>query len=137
MALYNELPVYKSTYRLLLKLVGMSVGWQRDYRYTLGQELKAELVDLLVKIYRANSIKDKFETLSSARESIERVKIYVRLLRDLRQIGIDAYAALADETAGISKQLAAWHSKCSCARPSQSDNFPVPAPYDGDSTLRE
>ena len=112
MALYSELPVYKSTYRLLLKLVGMSVGWQKDYRYTLGQELKAELIDLLVKVYRANSTQEKSGILSSARESIERVKIYIRLLRDLHQIGEDRYATLADEAAGISKQLSAWQAKC-------------------------
>ena len=116
MALYSELPVYKSTYRLLLKLVGMSVGWQKDYRYTLGQELKAELIDLLVKIYRTSSSEDKNDFLTSARESIEKVKIYVRLLRDLHQIGEDKYAVIADEAAGISKQLAAWHSKCSPPR---------------------
>ena len=111
MALYSELPVYKSTYQLLLQLVAMSSGWQRDYRYTLGQEVKSELVSLLVKIYRAGSTADRFEILSSARESIERVKIYVRLLRDLHQIGSDRYASLADQMAGISKQLASWQSR--------------------------
>lgn len=111
MALYSELPVYKDTYQLLLKIVGMSVSWQRDYRYTLGQELKKEIMDLLVLIYRANSIKDKSRTLSDARECMERVKIHVRLLRDLHQIGTDKYAIMADEMGSISKQLSSWHAK--------------------------
>ena len=111
MALYSELPVYKDTYQLLLKFVSMSVTWQRDYRYTIGQELKKEVMDLLVLIYRTNSTREKAPILAEARESMERVKIYVRLLRDLHQIGTDKYATLADEMGSISKQLAKWHSK--------------------------
>ena len=122
MALYSELPVYKSTYLLLHKLVGMSVAWQRDYRYTLGQELKQELINLLVLIYRANSSRDKAIILSQAREGIEKVKIYVRLLRDLRQIGQDKYATLADEMGSISKQLAKWHTRYANNPQEETDN---------------
>ena len=111
MAMYSELPVYKTAYQLLLRLVSMSPSWQRDYRYTLGQEVKQELVDLLVLICRANSVRDKGAVLQEAREATERVKIYVRLLRDLRQIGENPYASLADEMGSLSKQLAAWQAK--------------------------
>lgn len=111
MALYSELPVYKAAYGLMLRLVSMSVSWQRDYRYTLGQEVKQELVDLLVLIYRVNSTREKGDVLREAREVMERVKIRVRLLRDLRQIGERPYALLADEMGSISKQLAAWQAK--------------------------
>ena len=111
MALYNELPVYKTTYLLLLRIVGMSVSWQRDYRYTLGQELKQEILDLLMLIYRSNRVREKADLLMQARESIEKIKIYIRLLRDLKQIGAEKYMSLADETGSISKQLARWHAK--------------------------
>lgn len=111
MALYSELPVYKASYQLLHKIVGMSVSWQRDYRYTLGQELKQELIDLLILQFRANSRADKYDSLSLARESMERVKIRVRLLHDLHQIGGTQYATLASEMGSISKQLAAWQAK--------------------------
>ena len=110
MALYSELPVYKSTYHLLQTLVGMSSAWQRDYRYTLGQEVKKELMDVLVLIYRANALKNKTETITEARECMERVKIHVRLLCDFRQIGKDRYATMADEMGSISKQLAKWQA---------------------------
>lgn len=111
MAVYSELPVYKTVYQILLLVVGMSSSWQRDYRYTLGQDLKQELVGLLVLIYRANGSRDRHGTLGSAREGVERVKIYIRLLKDLRQIGAEKYVALADLSASASKQLSLWQSK--------------------------
>lgn len=113
MALYSELPVYKSTYLLLQHLVQMTPSWQRDYRYTLGEDLKKELMSLLMAIYRANSVTDKYTVIGEARESIERTKIYIRLLRDLKQIGSERYTALMDETGSISKQLAKWQGRYS------------------------
>ena len=111
MALYSELPVYKAAYLLLLRIVGMSVSWQRDYRYTLGQELKQEILDLLMLIYRSNRVREKASLLMQARESIEKIKIYIRLLRDLKQIGAEKYTSLIDETGSISKQLSRWHAR--------------------------
>ena len=49
MAKYDELPVFKATYDLLLRIYMVSQHWSRDIRYTLGEELKKE-----VKIGRAH-----------------------------------------------------------------------------------
>ena len=111
MSIYSELPVYKSTYLLLHHLVQMSPSWQRDYRYTLGADLKNELMDLIILIYRANSTDAKSAVIGEGRECIERVKVYIRLLHDLRQIGDRQYSALTEETGSISKQLARWQAK--------------------------
>ena len=89
----------------------MSVNWQRDYRYTLGQELKQELMDMMVLIYRANSQREKDSVIAEAREGMERVKIRIRLLHDLHQIGNEKYVNLVEEEGSISKQLARWHAK--------------------------
>ncbi len=38
MALYYELPVYKNTYQLILKIFECTRDFSRQYKYTLGQE---------------------------------------------------------------------------------------------------
>lgn len=40
MAHYENLPVYKAVYDLLLYVFRIGKNIQRDYRYTLGEDLK-------------------------------------------------------------------------------------------------
>jgi hypothetical protein len=58
MALNNELPVYKATYDLLLEIFKFTKEFGKEYKYTVGENLKKQTIDLLTLIYRANSRKD-------------------------------------------------------------------------------
>jgi hypothetical protein len=55
MAQYNELPVYKATYNLLLAIFQFTKDFSREYKYTVGESLKKETIELLRFIYCANS----------------------------------------------------------------------------------
>ena len=107
--IYDNLPVYKATYDLLLTVFRLNRNFQRAYRYTLGENVKNELVALLVCIYHANSTQQKTEHLVKAREHVVVVKLQIRLLMDLKQISLKQYAAAAEQIESVSKQLAAWH----------------------------
>jgi len=54
MALYSDLPVYKSTYDLLLAIFRFTKDFGKEYKYTVGESLKKETVELLTLIWRAN-----------------------------------------------------------------------------------
>ena len=57
MATYNQLPVYKATYDLLLYVYQIGKNVQRDYRYTLGETLKKDLImilEIFLFIYKQN-----------------------------------------------------------------------------------
>jgi hypothetical protein len=66
MALYSELPVYKSTYDLLLGIFQFTKDFGKEYKYTVGESLKKETIELLTLIYRANVKRDKQEVLQEA-----------------------------------------------------------------------
>lgn len=53
MALYYDLPVYKDVYRLILKIFEYTKDFSREYKYTLGQDLKRDSIVLVRSIYRA------------------------------------------------------------------------------------
>jgi hypothetical protein len=53
MAQYEHLPIYKKTYDLLLLAMQATKLFPREYKYTLGQNIKDEIVALVVFIYRA------------------------------------------------------------------------------------
>jgi hypothetical protein len=63
MALYSDLPVYKSTYDLLLAIFCFTKDFGKEYKYTVGESLKNETIALLTLIYRANVKRDKKDVL--------------------------------------------------------------------------
>jgi hypothetical protein len=44
MAQYNELPVYKATYDLLLAIFQFTKEFSKEYKYTVGESLKKETI---------------------------------------------------------------------------------------------
>ena len=42
MALYYDLPVYKDTYKLLRLIFEYTKEYPREYKYTLGQDMKRD-----------------------------------------------------------------------------------------------
>lgn len=68
MAQYNELPVYKATYDLLLAIFQFTKDFSKEYKYTVGESLKKETIELLTLIYRANTRHQKADVLQMARE---------------------------------------------------------------------
>jgi hypothetical protein len=54
MALYYDLPVYRDTYKLILKIFELTKDFPKDYKYTLGQDMKRDALQLVISIYRAN-----------------------------------------------------------------------------------
>jgi hypothetical protein len=67
MAKYDELPVYKASYDLLLEIFRFTREFNREFKYTVGESLKKETLELITLIYRANSKTDKWETLQAAK----------------------------------------------------------------------
>jgi hypothetical protein len=65
MALYYDLPVFKDVYQLILKIFEYTKDFPREYKYTLGQELKRDGINLVRSIYRANKSKNKVEYLET------------------------------------------------------------------------
>lgn len=110
MAHYIELPVYKAAYDLLLLIFDFTHNLSREYKYTIGEKLKNSTTDLLTNIYRANRVKEKAFHLESAREILELVRLYIRILFDTKQIGTKKYIFINESIEKVSKQLAGWHN---------------------------
>lgn len=57
MALYYELPVFKDVYKMTLRIFELTSNFSREYKFTLGQDLKRDCILLVRSIYRANKHK--------------------------------------------------------------------------------
>ncbi|NDV93400.1 four helix bundle protein [Dysgonomonas sp. 521] len=112
MATYDNLPVYKVCYDLILLIFASGRHMQRDYRFTLGETMKKELVMLMANIYRANCRYRKKELISQARENLEIVRLLLRLSMELKQVPLKTFATANEKIENISRQLAAWEKSC-------------------------
>ena len=61
MALYTELPVYRDSYTLILKVFEYTKEFDKEYKYTLGQDMKRDALRLMRSIYRANKHQNRTE----------------------------------------------------------------------------
>ena len=113
MATYNNLPVYKASYDLLLELFQVCNNFSRDYRFTIGEQIKKEVIELILLIYRANkSFESRKSQIESAREKTETIRVLARILHDLKQINLKKFVSLNEKIGSISKQLVLWSGDC-------------------------
>lgn len=108
MAIYTNLPIYRSSYSLLLEVSRIMPNMPREGRYTIGQDLRHKLMDIIIAVYRANRTRSKVHIIRQMRESLLEVQVYIRLLCDMKHISEKQYLMLAEHTAGISRQMTAW-----------------------------
>lgn len=110
MALYFNLPVYKESYELLITIFQYTTKLPKDYKYTLGERLKNEATAVLVSIFEASQLKDKSKAVAiqKALISLEKCRLFIRILKDLNIWGISRQASLNQKIESISKQLTQW-----------------------------
>jgi hypothetical protein len=115
MATYDNLPVYKQTYDLLLQLFRVCQNMERDYKFTLGENIKKEVIALIINVYRANcrESREKFLMIQGGRENVEVIRLLLRLLQDLKQIGLKEFISANEKLESVSKQMAAWANSLS------------------------
>jgi len=104
MAQYEHLPVYKSIYDLIIYFHKLSRRFPKDFKYGLAQELRENLTEILDKVVIAS----KEQTLFEGEILIERVKLKIRMLKDLNVISLKSYEFVSRSLVDISKQISAW-----------------------------
>ncbi len=109
MADYFELPVYKASYDLLLGIFNFTNTFSKEFKYTVGENLKKETIELIKLIYRANRIRNKADAIGEAREHIEVIRILIRLMKDIRQISLKQFVSINEKVENVSRQLAGWY----------------------------
>lgn len=115
MALHTTLPIYKVTYDLLTLVTELTRNMSRDFKGTLGNDLRKECVDLVLLIYRANCETNKVPHLTALLERLLVVELTLRLSSDLHLISRGQYAKAIALTDQIGKQANGWRKKSAAA----------------------
>lgn len=110
MGLYYDLPVFRDVYRLIQSLFEVTSHFSREYKYSLGQDIKRDGLNLVRSIYRANKYKDKMPYLEAFLDDFELLKLELRLCNDLKLISTGKHAELAMLMVSVGKQVTAWRN---------------------------
>ena len=110
MALYYDLPVFKEVYELILKIFEYTKDFPKEYKYTLGQDMKRDGIQLVRSIYRANKSKNKGEYLEQFLDDFEVLKLEIRLCVDMKILSIRKQAELSGMMESIGKQITGWRN---------------------------
>ena len=105
------LPVFRLAYDLLLRLFHDCQKMSKDYRYTLGEDIKKRLLRLEVCIYHANDRKEaerKTAYIIEALDNLIEVKICVRVLHDSKQLSLKQFAYLCEKMVEVEDHLKKW-----------------------------
>lgn len=108
MALYTTLKVYQDTYKLILYLFSLTKQFPREYKYSLGQDMKKVALELVKNIYLANRSYEKEKYLEKFLENFEILKLEIQIAVDLNIISIKQNVNLAEKIAEIGKQINGW-----------------------------
>ena len=109
MALYQTLPVYRDTYQMLMTLFRITGHFPREYKFTLGQDLKRDSMQLVRHIFRANADKDnRSRHLQSFADDFELVRLQMRLGFDLKLISHKQFADITERMDNIGRQITGW-----------------------------
>ena len=114
MALYYNLPVYKDTYQLIMLIYEVTRQFPREYKYSLGQDMKRDAMELVRSIYRANRSLEKKRFLEEYLEQFELLKLEIRIAHDLRVLGLKNYADFSVLMDNIGKQVTGWKHHVEC-----------------------
>lgn len=110
MALYYDLPVFKEVYQLILKIFEYTKDFPKEYKYTLGQDMKRDGIQLVRSIYRANKAKDKTVYLEAFLDDFEVLKFEIRLCVDMKILSVRKQAELSQMMDSIGKQITGWRN---------------------------
>lgn len=108
LALTETLPVYLDVYRLIQLLYLRTRDFPREYKYSLGQDMRRDALILVRSIYRANRSEHKRQWLEEFLDNFEVLKLEIRLCVDLRLLSPRQQAELAPLMESIGKQATAW-----------------------------
>ena len=108
MALHIDLPIYKLAYDLLSLATDLTRNMPRDFKASLGQQIRVGCVQLIVLIGRANQARDKAAVLDELLEHLQVIELLMRLSNDKRFISPKQWATSVELTDRIGRQAGGW-----------------------------
>ncbi|MEA2049649.1 MAG: diversity-generating retroelement protein Avd [Campylobacterota bacterium] len=104
----DNYPIIVKTYQLTLWYIKKIEKLPRNHKFTLGERIQNELLDLLLIYTQAIYSKNKKELLIKANLSIESLRILTRLLNDLNILNTENKRYILNNLNEIGAMSGGW-----------------------------
>ncbi len=109
MAQYEHLPIYKKAMDLAIYIENIVRGFSKYHKYTLGTDLRNLSRTVVRLIIKANSEKDKSATLRLLRDTIEELKVCMRICKEVKAFkNFNSFVHGVEEVVSLAKQSEGW-----------------------------
>ena len=106
---HEDLPVFKQAWDVLVELHKTGEDVPRSFRYNEMPVVKLRAMEVVQCIRRAQSARvDRAVYIEKGIESLEVVRLYVRLMYDLRMISLKRFTLLARLIENTVRQMTGW-----------------------------
>ena len=104
----EELKIYQKHYDLILYAFPIINRFPKAQRFVLGQQIQNCLLDIAKLIVRANKQRGKLPTLAEIDIELEKLRLLIRLAKDLRLLAMKQYGLIAERIDEIGRLLGGW-----------------------------
>jgi hypothetical protein len=110
MSRYEHIKIFQCAYILAVEIYKTSKNFSKEYKYTLGENLKNSVHGLLDIIMRTNALSDneKMKFFPEIDFKKEHLRVYVRIAFDLNVIGPGQFKILNEKIEEVGRQLGGW-----------------------------
>lgn len=113
MAKYLHLPLYQTAYKLMLELLYTTKNYPKEFKYSIGEKIQNNVIEIIIDIYKANSARNKIIHIKDILEKVQVVDLLLRISFDMKILSMEKYSDYIEKTASISKQANGWLNVCS------------------------
>ena len=110
--MFQDLAIFEKTYELILWLYPTVNKFPKSQRFVLGQRIENIILKILEGIIEANQERNKAPYLKKISVELDKLRILIRLSKDLKFISIKQYAFAAEKINEIGKMLGGWMKFC-------------------------
>ena len=104
----QNLPIFQKTYDLIKQVYLYVPKFPKRQQYILGQRIESACIDFLALVIEANEKEEKLESLGRASVVLNKLRVFVRLAKDLKFLSFKEYKILEEMVDEIGKMLGGW-----------------------------
>ena len=104
-AIILKTPVYKTAYDLFVQIHSLANHFSKNTKDPLGVRAKSLSYQICYGIRRIYDVPEREKALEPIINACEELEFLLQLLKDLREISLDAFALASERIVSISKQL--------------------------------
>lgn len=105
-----DIPIFKKTYDLYKLFHKYRKTAPKSARFTVFEKCELTILDLIKDIFKASgeNNKEKLKTLKKCSTNLNVIRVFIRLMKDIKAIDKNKYIELERIVDQIGRQLGGW-----------------------------